>query len=39
MECGLPFVTLLDPDIIGTLPDVELREEPGSLQMVNKVVD
>jgi hypothetical protein len=39
MESGLPFVTFLDPDIVETPPDVEFREEPGSLQMVNEIVD
>jgi hypothetical protein len=39
MECGLPFVAFLDPDVVKTPSDVEFREEPGSLQTVNKVVD
>jgi hypothetical protein len=39
MEHGLPFITFPDPDVVETPPDVEFHEEPGSLQMVNKIVD
>jgi hypothetical protein len=38
-ECGLSFVTFPDLDVIETPPDVEFREELGSLQTVNKIVD
>ena len=38
-ERGLPFVAFPDPDVIETPPDVEFREEPGSFQSINKVVD
>jgi hypothetical protein len=39
MERGLLFVTFPDLDVAEPPPDIEFCEEPGSLQMVNKVVD
>jgi hypothetical protein len=39
MEHGLLFVTFPDSDVVEIPPDFEFREEQGSLQTVNKIVD
>jgi hypothetical protein len=39
MEHGLSFIAFPDPDIVETPPDIEFCEEPGSLQMADKIVD
>jgi hypothetical protein len=39
MESGLPFVAFPDPDIVEPPSDIKFREEPGSLQSVNEIID
>ena len=38
-EHGLPLVALADADIVESPPDIELREESGPFQTINKVVN
>src|ERR1700761_856781 len=38
-ECSFPLVAFSDADIVKAPPDVEFREESGSFQSINKVVD
>ena len=39
LEHGFPLVALLDGDIVKAPPDVEFREELGSFQTVDEIVD
>ena len=38
-ECGLLFVALLNADLVKVMAEVDFREEPGPLDLIQRFLD